>query len=165
MARARCALSKCGSRLMAEVWTLASCSISSPHETWILVTYRSASRQNAMTSASSMPPGIHSSAEMRISMGKRGPTASRHARNTCNGNRIRFSIEPPYASVRWLNRGLKNWSISQPCPKCKNTMSKPARRASTHACAQQAAVRPIMSGVIARTSTPSSRTKASGPMA
>ena len=37
--------------------------------------------------------------------------AARTALNTSSGNRMRFSIEPPYSSVRWLEAGEMNDEI------------------------------------------------------
>ena len=40
-----------------------------------------------------------------------GPTALDTASKTSNNKRQRFSIDPPYLSVRWLDPEFKNWSI------------------------------------------------------
>ena len=45
---------------------------------------------------------------MRNPTMNRSPTAARTAETTSSPNRIRFSSEPPYSSVRWLRSGVRN---------------------------------------------------------
>src|ERR1700704_3975631 len=56
-------------------------------------------RVSAIRSSPDRPPGAQSVAEMRADIGFRAGQISRQARHTSSGKRMRFSIEPPYASV------------------------------------------------------------------
>ena len=62
-------------------------------------------RVSAIRSAPLNPPGAQSVAEMRADIGLRSGHTTLQARNTSNGKRMRFSIEPPYSSLRRLVRG------------------------------------------------------------
>lgn len=48
--------------------------------------------------------------ENLICTGKSSPTVSWMASTISRGNLSRFSREPPYSSVRWLNFSVANWS-------------------------------------------------------
>ncbi len=52
-----------------------------------------------------MPPGAQSTAEIRTESGLCSGHTARTASSTCRGNRIRFSSDPPYSSVRVLVSG------------------------------------------------------------
>ena len=101
---------------------------------------------------------------MRYSMRKSSPHTSLIFLHTMMGKRARFSMEPPYSSVRWLNSGEMNWLSSQPWPPWRFTIWKPSALQFHAASAHWAAVFSIISTVISSTCTPSSRTKAEGPM-
>jgi hypothetical protein len=62
-------------------------------------------RVAAIRSSPLRPPGAQSVAEMRTDMGFVSGHAARQARKTSSGNFIRFSIGPPYASLRWFVSG------------------------------------------------------------
>ena len=51
------------------------------------------------------PPGAQSVAEMRTDIGFCSGHAARQAVKTSSGKRMRFSMLPPYASVRWFVSG------------------------------------------------------------
>ena len=72
----------------------------------------SATTRSAIVSASSRrsPPGVSSSNDIRMPTMKSGPAASRTARITRSGKRIRSSRLPPYSSSRWLVSGDQNAS-------------------------------------------------------
>ena len=78
---------------------------------WTISTYSWASFINARDSSNSMPPGIPSTAETRISMTISSPTASLTAFSTSNGYLRLFSGEPPYSSVRTLEAGDSHLSL------------------------------------------------------
>ena len=62
-------------------------------------------RVSATRSAPERPPGAQSVAEILTDMGFSLGNVALQAANTASGKRIRFSIEPPYSSVRWLVSG------------------------------------------------------------
>ncbi len=65
-------------------------------------------RASSTASCSSLPSGIQSVAEMRTVSGRSAGQAARTASKTSSGKRSRFSSEPPYSSVRWLEIGERN---------------------------------------------------------
>ena len=81
----------------------------------------------AMCTASSpvTPPSTQSVAEMRTDIGRSLGQTARIAVKTSNGNRSRFSSEPPYSSVRWFESGVMKLESRYPCAQCSSTMSKP----------------------------------------
>nr|WP_255596067.1 hypothetical protein [Cellulomonas sp. C5510] len=155
----------CSSKFVVAMWTLPSTPMSTPAETCTVSTSGSASRMNASVSSNEMEPSTHSTALIRMSTGKSGPTAARTACRIASGNRARFSRDPPYPSVREFARGDRNCAGSQPCPKCRNTMSKPRSRALRAVRPHSSATSAMSSSVMPRTSTPSSRTYDTGPRA
>ena len=62
-------------------------------------------RVSAIRSSPDRPPGAQSVAEMRTDIGLCAGQISRQARHSSSGKRMRFSIEPPYSSLRRLVRG------------------------------------------------------------
>ena len=54
------------------------------------------------------PPSTQSVAETRIPIGFVSGKTFRTASNTSIGKRMRFSVEPPYSSLRWLEIGDMN---------------------------------------------------------
>src|SRR6185436_5154893 len=62
-------------------------------------------RVAAIRSSPDKPPGAQSAAEIRTDMGFSFEKADLQALKTAIGNRIRFSIEPPYSSLRLLVSG------------------------------------------------------------
>ena len=62
-------------------------------------------RVAAIRSSPDRPPGAQSVAEMRTDIGFFSGNAFLQARQTSSGKRIRFSIDPPYSSLRWLVSG------------------------------------------------------------
>ncbi len=52
-----------------------------------------------------VPPSTQSTDEMRVLIGLSFGQAARTALNTSSGNRMRFSSEPPYSSVRLFEAG------------------------------------------------------------
>ena len=60
-------------------------------------------------------------------MTKFSPHFSRMASQSSMANLARFSVLPPYSSVRLLNFGEVNWEIRFPCPPWTMTISIPAR--------------------------------------
>ena len=117
----------------------------------------------ATASGSVMPPGAHSIAEKRSSMGKPGPMAARTASMTSSAKRKRPSLLPPYASERRFVSGERNWWISQPWPAWSISMSKPARLTSAAPSAKRRTAWAICSCVMARTAVPVGRTPSLGP--
>ena len=83
-------------------------------------------RASASRSASDRPPGAQSVAETRTDIGLSAGHAVRIALNTSSGKRARFSIDPPYSSVRRLVSGEMKDDSRYPCAACISTMSKPA---------------------------------------
>ena len=80
-----------------------------PAETSIASQPCAASRRETSTVSSAvMPRGAQSTALTRTLMGLCSGQAARHASNTSSGNRMRFSIDPPYASVRSFVSGEMN---------------------------------------------------------
>ena len=134
-----------------------------PVDTWSRSILSSTSLEIRMASSSSYPPGTYSSALMRSSMGKPGPTAARTASSTSSKKRQRFSVEPPYSSVRLLTAGERNWLKSQPWPAWIITISNSARLARPAAVPKAAAISWIRDWGISCTWLPLGSTSAEGP--
>ncbi|MDT4869554.1 hypothetical protein FQZ97_1045910 [compost metagenome] len=64
---------------------------------------------NATLCAASHPPSTQSVPERRMPSAMLAGSAARTASNTASGKRMRFSSEPPYSSMRWLEIGERNW--------------------------------------------------------
>ena len=62
-------------------------------------------RVSAIRSSPVSPPGAQSVAEMRTDIGFLSGHAFRHALKTSSGKRMRFSMLPPYSSLRRLVSG------------------------------------------------------------
>ena len=65
-------------------------------------------RASSIDCSMSQPPSAQSVQEMRTNRGQRSGRSARTARTVSRRNRVRFSNEPPYWSVRWLLSGDRN---------------------------------------------------------
>jgi hypothetical protein len=55
------------------------------------------------------PPSTHSTQLSRMPSALSRGHSLRQASNTSRGKRRRFSMVPPYSSLRWLLSGDRNW--------------------------------------------------------
>ena len=95
--------------MVAMVGTADSC-----HVKWVEMTDAPAfsnSRASRATSSQLMPPSSISMPAIRKIMMKSSPTAARHRRTTSSANRMRFSYDPPYSSVRIFVFSTRNVEI------------------------------------------------------
>ena len=66
---------------------------------------------SATVSSSPHSPPFPSTAETRKNSGLSCGHAARTVSATSSAKRMRFSRDPPYSSVRWLDTGERNWWI------------------------------------------------------
>ena len=66
-------------------------------------------RAVSTVSSSVSPPSTQSVADSRMPIGFSAGQALRQASKTSSGKRRRFSIVPPYSSLRVLLSGERNW--------------------------------------------------------
>ncbi len=82
------------------------------------------------------------------------PTSARTAWRTSRRNRIRFSSDPPYSSVRTLLAGDRNCSIRYPDDACTSIPSSPPSRQRRAAAAKASTCSAIIEWVISTGMTP-----------
>ena len=95
----------------------------------------------ASSGSTPAPSGRISSNDMRMPTTKSSPTAARTAAITSSGNRMRFSIDPPYSSSRWFRAGVRNSSSRWPAQAEISTPSRPPALQRNAASAKSRATR------------------------